>query len=78
MSLTPFGEQILKTETERDNLIGDVIWYKAKVERLERENEQQLKILKDFSKFINYKLYVSPANDIYKNFRRELDKLGIK
>ncbi|UXS61003.1 hypothetical protein [Staphylococcus ureilyticus] len=26
-------------KSEHDNLIGDVIWYKAKIERLERENK---------------------------------------
>lgn len=45
---------------------------------LEQENEKQLDLLKDFSKFINYKLIVSPASDTYKHYRSELDKLGVK
>lgn len=50
----------------------------CEVMRLERENEKQLELLKDFSKFINYKLIVSPASDTYKHYRSELDKLGVK
>lgn len=48
------------------------------VPALKRQNEQQEALLKDFSKFINYKLEVIPANDTYKHYRRELDKLGVK
>lgn len=65
-------------KAERDTLIDDLSWYKAKVSRLERENEKQLELLQDFSKFINYKLEVSPASDTYKHYRSELDKLGVK
>ncbi|MBM6637479.1 hypothetical protein [Staphylococcus xylosus] len=46
--------------------------------KLEQENEKQLDLLQDFSKFINYKLIVSPASDTYKHYRSELDKLGVK
>lgn len=46
--------------------------------KLEQENEKQLELLQDFSKFINYKLIVSPASDTYKHYRSELDKLGVK
>lgn len=45
---------------------------------LEQENEKQLDLLQDFSKFINYKLIISPASDTYKHYRSELDKLGVK
>lgn len=48
------------------------------LEQLERENEKQLDLLQDFSKFINYKLEVSPASDTYKHYRSKLDKLGVK
>jgi len=46
----------------------------------EKENliEQLVELLKDFSKFINYKLEVIPANATYKHYRSELDKLGVK
>ncbi|WP_436938157.1 hypothetical protein [Staphylococcus xylosus] len=67
-----------KIKAERDTLIDDIAVLKANISRLERENVKHLKLLKDFSKFINYKLYVSPSNDTYKHYRRELDKLGAK
>ena len=72
------SEQYNKMLEERNSLIDDLSWYKAKVSRLERENEKQLDLLQDFSKFINYKLEVSPASDTYKQYRSKLDKLGVK
>lgn len=48
------------------------------VPAFQRQNEQQAALLKDFSKFINYKLIISPASDTYKHYRSELDKLGVK
>lgn len=63
---------------QRDTLIDDIAVLKANISRLERGNEKQLDLLKDFSKFINYKLIVSPASDTYKHYRSELDKLGVK
>ncbi|MDW8571176.1 hypothetical protein [Staphylococcus shinii] len=65
-------------KAERDTLIDDLPVLKANISRLERENEKQLELLKEFSKFINYKLIVSPASDTYKHYRSELDKLGVK
>ncbi|WP_436860445.1 hypothetical protein [Staphylococcus caeli] len=65
-------------KTERDSLIDDLAVLKANISRLERENEKQIDLLQDFSKFINYKLIVSPASDTYKHYRSELDKLGVK
>lgn len=72
------SKQYNKMLEERNSLIDDLSWYKAKVSRLEQENEKQLELLQDFSKFINYKLEVSPASDTYKHYRSELDKLGVK
>lgn len=43
-----------------------------------KRNVEQLELLQDFSKFINYKLEVIPANSTYKYYRRELDNLGVK
>lgn len=65
-------------KTERDTLIDDLAVLKANISRLERENEKQLELLQDFSKFINYKLEVSPASDTYKQYRSKLDQLGVK
>ncbi|MGW8116576.1 hypothetical protein BU100_07105 [Staphylococcus xylosus] len=63
---------------QRNSLIEDTVLLRANISRLERENEKQLDVLQDFSKFINYKLEVSPASDTYKRYRSELDKLGVK
>lgn len=65
-------------KAERDTLIDDIAVLRANNERLERENEKQLELLKKFSGFIHFKLWVSPANNTYKQYRRELDKLGVK
>ncbi|MGW7889964.1 hypothetical protein [Staphylococcus xylosus] len=65
-------------QSERDTYFEDIEKLHEKNKELEHEIQKQLELLKDFSQFTNYKLYVSPANDIYKHFRRELDKLGIK
>ena len=75
-------------KTERDTLIDDLTWYKAKVSRLERHNKdlrlqsdtyfeqwQQHKALNnEFSQHIGNK----PSSSTYKYFRAKLDGLGIK
>ncbi|RIL21569.1 hypothetical protein BUY98_14200 [Staphylococcus gallinarum] len=63
---------------ERDTLIDDTTWYKAKVSRLEKVNAEQLNLLEDFSSFIDYKLSIHPNSDVYKKFRSKLDKLGVE
>lgn len=78
MTCEAVKEQRDQYKSERDTLIDDIAVLKANISRLERENEKQLELLKDFSKFINYKLIVSPASDTYKHYRSELDKLGVK
>ncbi|MCE7787006.1 hypothetical protein LHJ68_13425 [Staphylococcus xylosus] len=65
-------------KAERDTLIDDIAVLKANISRLERENELQLQLLKKFSGFINFKIWVSPSNTTYKHYRSELDKLGVK
>ncbi|WP_436948236.1 hypothetical protein [Staphylococcus xylosus] len=65
-------------KSERDSLIDDIAVLKENISRLERENGQQLALLKKFSGFINFKMWVSPANETYKHYRHELDKLGVK
>ncbi|MEY8600005.1 hypothetical protein [Staphylococcus shinii] len=67
-----------KIKAERDSLIDDIAVLKANISGLERENEKQLELLQDFSKFINYKLIISPASDTYKHYRSELDKLEVE
>lgn len=71
-------EQIEEYRKRAENAMELAERANCEVLRLERENEKQLDLLQDFSKFINYKLIVSPASDTYKHYRRELDKLGVK
>lgn len=48
---------------QRDSLIKDV--------------KAQRDLLKEFSKFIDHKLYIHPGNCTYLSYRNELDQLGI-
>lgn len=55
--------------------------YKQVVEEnkeLRKDNLELYKLLQDFSEFINYKLFISPSSDTYKNYRSKLDKLGVE
>ena len=81
------SEQYNKMLEERNSLIDDLSWYKAKVSRLERENEKYdeqfteyidetymyLKLLSEFSQHIGNK----PSSSTYKYFRAKLDDLNI-
>ena len=71
----------MKTENEqykaeRDTLIDDLSWYKAKVSRLERQNDEQLALLKEFRKLIDYKLSLHQGSSMYREYRSKLDQLG--
>ena len=80
--------KIMQYKLERDTLIDDLSWYKAKVSRLERHNKdlrlqsdtyfeqwQQHKALNnEFSQHIGKK----PSGSTYKYFRAKLDGIGIK
>ena len=55
---------------ERNNLIDDLSWYKAKVSRLERHKA----LNNEFSQHIGNK----PSSSTYKYFRAKLDGVGIK
>ena len=65
-------------KTQRDTLIDDIAVLRANNERLERENEQYIKLLKEFNNLINYKLAIHPGSDVYMYYRSELNKLGVK
>ncbi len=82
------SEQYNKMIAERNSLIDDLSWYKAKVSRLERENEkydkqftdyinetyEYLNLLSEISQHIGNK----PSSSTYKYFRAKLDGIGIK
>ncbi|ASN72866.1 hypothetical protein QI060_00235 [Staphylococcus saprophyticus] len=61
-------------KAERDTLIDDLSWYKAKVSRLEDESSKYIDLLEEFSQHIGNK----PSSSTYKYFREKLDELGIK
>lgn len=65
-------------KAERDTLIDDIAVIRANNERLERENEKYIKLLKEFNNLINYKLAIHPGSDVYMYYRSELNKLGVK
>lgn len=69
---------ISRLERENDQLKHQLKGTREFFVDVTKRSEKQLELLKDFSKFINYKLVVCPANDSYKHYRSELDKLGIK
>lgn len=73
---------------QRDTLIDDLSWYKAKVSRLERENEKYDKQFTDYIDETNISLNLlseisqhignKPSSSTYKYFRAKLDNIGIK
>lgn len=65
-------------KTQRDTLIDDIAVLRANNERLERENEKYIKLLKEFNNLINYKLAIHPGSDVYMYYRSELNKLGVR
>ncbi|GEM_PF-1660036 len=64
------SEQYNKMIAERNSLIDDLSWYKAKVSRLERHKA----LNNEFSQHIGNK----PSSSTYKYFRAKLDDIGIK
>ena len=55
--------QLYDMTKQRDELIEDI--------------QAQRNLLKEFSKFIDYKLYIHPGNCTYLSYRNELYQLGI-
>ena len=63
-------ESIVELEREREQ-------FKKQRNELIEDIQAQRDLLKEFSKFIDYKLYVHPGNRTYLSYRNELDQLGI-
>ncbi|MGS5040726.1 hypothetical protein ACVDHH_04925 [Staphylococcus saprophyticus] len=70
--------KIMQYKAERDTLIDDIAVLKANISRLERENEKQIALLKEFRKLIDYKLSLHQGSSMYREYRSKLDKLGVK
>ena len=58
--------------------VDDLIVLRANNKRLERENEKQLALLKEFRKLIDYKLTLHQGSSMYREYRSRLDQLGVK
>ena len=58
--------------------VDDLIVLRANNKRLERENAEQLALLKQFSKLIDYKLTLHQGSSMYREYRSKLDQLGVK
>jgi len=58
--------------------VDDLIVLRANNKRLERENAEQLALLKQFRKLIDYKLSLHQGSSMYREYRSKLDKLGVK
>ena len=61
---------IAKLEQEREQ-------YKKQRNELIEDIQAHRDLLKEFSKFIDHKLYIHPGNCTYLSYRNELDQLGI-
>ncbi|MBF2751543.1 hypothetical protein ABFV69_06780 [Staphylococcus saprophyticus] len=58
--------------------VDDLIILRANNKRFERENTEQLALLKEFRKLIDYKLSLHQGSSMYREYRSKLDKLGVK
>ena len=63
-------DSIEKLEQEREQ-------YRKQRDELIEDIQAQRNLLKEFSKFIDHKLYIHPGNCTYLSYRNELDQLGI-
>ena len=58
--------------------VDDLIVLRANNKRLERENTEQLALLKEFRKLIDYKLTLHQGSSMYREYRSKLYQLGVK
>ncbi|MDW3928282.1 hypothetical protein QI302_11780 [Staphylococcus saprophyticus] len=58
--------------------VDDLIVLRANNKRLERQNAEQLALLKEFRKLIDYKLSLHQGSSMYREYRSKLDQLGVK
>jgi len=65
-------------QDDYEMVTNNCIYWEDKARYIGEEYEKLYELLQDFSKFINYKLIVSPASDTYKHYRSKLDQLGVK
>lgn len=77
--------RLKKVKKQRDqykkayqHCVDDLIVLRANNKRLERENAEQLELLKQFRKLIDYKLSLHQGSSMYREYRSKLDQLGVK
>src|SRR5699024_7905481 len=58
--------------------VDALIVLRANNKRWERENAEQLALLKQFRKLIDYKLTLHQGSSMYREYRSKLDQLGVK
>ena len=58
--------------------VDDLIVLRANNKRLERENAEQIALLKQFRKLIDYKLTLHQGSSMYREYQSRLDQLGVK
>lgn len=58
--------------------VDDLIVLRANNKRLERQNAEQLALLKEFRKLIDYKLSLHQGSSMYREYRSKLDQLGVE
>jgi len=58
--------------------VDDLIVLRANNKRLERQNAEQLALLKEFRKLIDYKLSLHQGSSMYREYRSKLDQLEVK
>ena len=71
------GDRVSMSKNEYRQVINKLNDYKQQRDELIEDIQAQRDLLKEFSKFIDYKLYIHPGNCTYLSYRNELDQLGI-
>ena len=71
------GDRVSMSKNEYRQVMNKLNDYKQQRDELIEDIQAQRDLLKEFSKFIDYKLYIHPGNCTYLSYRNELDQLGI-
>ena len=81
MSKNEYGQVINELNQYKkayQHCVDDLIVLRANNKRLERQNAEQLALLKEFRKLIDYKLTLHQGSSMYREYRSKLDQLGVE
>ena len=81
MSKNEYGQVMNELDQYKkayQHCVDDLIVLRANNKRLERQNAEQLALLKQFRKLIDYKLTLHQGSSMYREYRSKLDQLGVK